>query len=252
LKQFTLSRGIERKAHRIVIYGSGGVGKTSLAAQLIQVGLRPKFLDLESGSVDFNVERLTEFQTWSDIRDCLHSKTLWSDGDVPIIDTGTKAESMALAHTLTNVKNEKGMSVQNIEGYGFGKGYRHLFDTFLNLLSDLDRHYEAGRNVVIICHSDDKAKVPNPNGDDYIRYEPLLQAKGESSIRQAVKNWCDHLFFVGYDVFSEKGKATGSGTRTIYSSELPTFLAKSRTLSDPIVYTKDDATLWRILFGKED
>ena len=105
-----------------------------------------------------------------------------------------------------------------------------MFDTFLPLLADLDRHARAGRNVVLVCH-DCTSTVPNPAGEDWLRYEPRLQSpnSGKASIRLRVREWADHVLFVGYDVSVGKdGKGRGAGTRTLYSAEVPHCMAKSR------------------------
>jgi len=112
----------------------------------------------------------------------------------------------------------------------------------------LDTHYKAGINVVLICH-DCTTNVPNPSGDDFIRYEPRMQSptSGKNSIRSLLKEWADHLLFIGYDVSVKDGKGEGSGTRTIYPAEMPTHLAKSRILADPIVYEQGSDELWKNL-----
>ena len=149
---------------------------------------------------------------------------------------------------LANIPHEKGHQVKRIEDYGYGKGYQHIYDTFLAMLGDLEAHTRYGRHVILICH-DCTATVPNPGGEDWIRYEPRLQspASGKASIRLRVREWSDHVLFVGYDVDVRDGVGIGSGTRTIYPSELPSFMAKSRTLADPIPLTKFDLTLWNLL-----
>jgi len=151
-----------------------------------------------------------------------------------------------VAWTIANVPHEKrDVAIRRIEDYGFGKGYQHVYDSFLKLLGDLDQHARAGRHVVLICH-DCTSNVPNPSGDDWLRYEPRLQTtnSGKASIRLRVKEWADHLLFVGYDVDVRDGKGRGSGTRTIYPVERPHCMAKSRTLADPIVYQRNDRALW--------
>ena len=144
------------------------------------------------------------------------------------------------------------MVIRRIEDYGFGKGWQHNFETFLTLLGDLDRHVRAGRHVVLICH-DCTATVPNPKGEDWLRYEPRLQnpSSGKASIRLRVREWLDHLLYVGYDVTCEKrdnGKGSGSGTRTIYPQELPFCMAKSRSLAEQVELTQFETTLWNKLF----
>lgn len=186
--------------------------------------------------------------TWNDMRDALHGKDVESFQTI-VIDSATKAQELALQHALATIKHEKGHFVNSIEGYGFGKGFQHVYDVFLQLLGDLDGHARAGRNVILVCHGLVEL-APNPEGEDYRRYEPDLQQPPKNGrLRDRVKNWCDHLLFVNYDVFVEGGKGKGSGTRTIYPTEMPTFWAKSRTLREPIQYPEGSVELWNRLFA---
>ena len=245
VKTFGRSRGVQRAAHRLLPYGTGGIGKTSLAARAPGA----VFADLEGGSKDLDVERADGIANWADLR-------AWLNGDdftgvqTIVIDTATTAEEWCRQHVIANVKTEKGQAVTSLEGYGYGKGYVHLFEEWKRFLADLERHYLAGRNIVLIAH-ERIAKVPNPNGEDYIRYEPRLHNSEKASIMLATKEWCDHVLFVSYDVVAQDGKARGSGTRTIYAAETATYMAKSRTLpAQPIVFNKDSSDLWNLLGGK--
>ena len=252
LSSVSESDGLLSLPEKVVIYGPGGVGKTELAVNLQQMGKVVKIIDLDEGSHKHHVKRVRGISDWSTLRAYIQDESKWEDVDVVCIDSLTRGEELAVAHTLEHVPHEKGHRVASIEGYGFGKGFQHVYDTFLPLLADLDRHVRAGRSVVLICH-ECVANVPNPAGDDFIRYEPRLQSpsSGKASIRHRVKEWCDHLLFVGYDVaVMSDGKAQGSGTRTIYPVELPTHWAKSRTLAEPIVYRKGSFDVWTQLFGE--
>jgi hypothetical protein len=242
--------------HRIVAYGPGGIGKTMLAT----TAPGPvAFFDLDDSlgiirmqlpaEIQQQLNRVGNISRWQDIRDALHLPG-WDPIRTIVIDSATRAEELAVEHTLATVPHEKGHRVQRIEDYGFGKGYSHVYDTFLPLLGDLDQHARGGRNVILICH-DCTASVPNPNGEDWIRYEPRLQSpsSGKSSIRLRVREWADHVLFIGYDIDVHDGKAKGTGTRTIFPNELPHCMAKSRTLSQPLPLAKFDLTLWSKLFG---
>ena len=175
----------------------------------------------------------------------------WGEIKSIVIDTGTRAEEMAVVQTLATLTAD-GKKVGNVEGYGYGKGYGYVFDTFLPLLADLDRHSRAGRNVAILCH-DCTSTVPNPAGEDWLRYEPRLQSpnSGKASIRLRVREWADHVLFLGYDVdVGKDGKGRGAGTRTIYPAELPHCMAKSRTTQTPVpVINGQGAAFWATLFG---
>lgn len=253
-KAVTFGKITTGAGHRVVLYGPGGIGKTTLACQLPGP---VAFIDLddslsrlrsqlvEAGS-DANILPVEGCDTWPKLREALQSDG-WNDIKSIVIDTGTRAEELAIAHTLATIPHEKGHLLNSIEGYGFGKGFQHVYETFLGLLGDLDRHSRAGRNVLLICH-DCTTNVPNPAGDDWLRYEPRLQSpnSGKASIRLRVREWADHVLFLGYDVdVTKDGKGRGCGTRTLYPQELPHCMAKSRTASNQIQVTKDSNEVWK-------
>lgn len=244
--RFAVTSGRIAAPQRIVLYGPGGIGKSSLAA----LTPNPVVIDIEEGTRELDVQRIEGVADFSALREVLRSDVLDGFATV-VIDSATKAEELAIAHTLATVPNEKGHRVTSLEGYGYGKGLTHAYETFLLLIADLDAQIRKGRNVILIAH-ECVENVPNPVGDDWIRYEPHMQRpkSGKASIRNRVVQWADHVLFVGYDVHSEDGKGRGVGTRTIYPAELPTHVAKSRTLApDPIPFTgPEDGAVWAAIF----
>ena len=249
---------IEPQGHRIGIYGPGGIGKTTLAATAPgPVG----FIDLDDSLPilrpslgELDIRRVAGVAGWQDILEALYGDG-WDDVRTIVIDSATKAEELAVAHTLATVPHEKdGVVIRRIEDYGFGKGYQHVYETFLRVLAALDRHVRAGRHVVLVMH-DCTSAVPNPRGEDWLRWEPRLQhsSSGKASIRLRVREWLDHLLYVGYDLdvklrtqaerAKNTGKAVANGSRTIYPQEMPWCMAKSRTLADPIELVQFDTTL---------
>ena len=241
--------------HRVVLYGPGGIGKTTLAAQLpgpvafidLDESLPRLRSQLEQAGRIGNILPVQGVADWAGLRAVLQSEG-WDDVSSLVIDTATKAEELAVAYTLEHTPMEGGRHAANVEGYGYGKGYGFVFDTFLPLLGDLDRHCRAGRHVVLICH-DCTSTVPNPAGEDWLRYEPRLQSpnSGKASIRLRVREWADHVLFLGYDVdVNEDGKGRGIGTRTLYPAELPHCMAKSRTCGQAMAVGsgRDGAAVW--------
>lgn len=245
-REFAIVSGKISGAQRIVEFGPGGVGKTSLATLVPN----PVCIDLENGTREFDVPRVDGVESFADLRAVLQSSAL--DGfKTVIIDTMTRAEEYAVAHVLATVQNDRGNLVKNIEAYGFGKGLQHVYDAMLLLLADCDLQVRRGRNVILICH-ECVNEVPNPMGENYIRYEPHLQdpKSGKSSVRRRVFQWADHVLFVGYDVVSEDGKGRGAATRTIWTYELPTHMAKSRTVRQILPFKNaQDGTIWTHILG---
>ena len=130
-------------------------------------------------------------------------------------------------------ENEKGNLILCMEFHCEGEALRYY--TALYTAND-GVNTRAGRHVAILCH-DCTSTVPNPAGEDWLRYEPRMQSpnSGKASIRLRVREWADHVLFLGYDVdVGKDGKGRGAGTRTIYPMELPHCMAKSRTVQEPV------------------
>lgn len=250
-----VSRGMVSHGQKIVLYGPGGVGKTELWSLLEQFGISTLGVDIEGSANFLDVSRVDPApETFDEVRATLHNSELIDQFGAVAVDSLTKLEEFAIADTIVKIPHEKGHKVSSIEGYGFGKGYIHVYETFLQVLGDLDAISRRGIHVICTAH-DCTATVPNPAGEDWIRWEPRLQSppSGKGSIRHRVKEWADHLLFIGFDqIVDKEGKATGCGSRTIYPTELPTHWAKSRLLADPVPYQRYDTALWQQLFnGKE-
>ena len=246
-----------KSGHRVVLYGTGGAGKTTLACSLPG---RTAFVDLDEslGKLAGVQDRLADGSvvavdvrgedgepTWERLTAALAAPG-WDGIDNVVIDSFTAAEELAKAFVLKTVPVGKGMLAKSIEDYGYGKGYVHLFDAVTGVLPLFERHIRAGRNVVLICHECVQT-CPNPAGDDFIRYEPRLQSPsgGKASIRYRVKEWADHVLFLKLDCeVTEGGKAKGGYFRTVYPSDLQWCMAKSRTLTAEVT-VNDPGLFWK-------
>jgi hypothetical protein len=236
---------------RVVLFGPGGIGKTTAA---MRCPGPIAFIDF-----DESLAKLPEADgvlavacdSWASLRKVLVSPELETVKTI-VIDTATKAEEFAGQYVCNNIKGDKGQSYSRVAEYPYGKGFEYTYEEFLKMLADLDKHMRAGRNVVLICH-DCVSKVINPRGEDFDRYEPRLQnpPSGKASIRLRVKEWADHVIFLGHEITvdDKTGKvARGSGTKVLYFSESPYQLAKSRGMKGDRVFKLD--TCWDGIFKK--
>ena len=246
------TRPTATNGERVCLYGAGGVGKTSLA---LQAPGPVVFFDLDDslgklsrvGAVPEDV-LCAPCRTWAELRSTLNAATGWDGIQTIVIDTLTKAEELAMAHVLETVMGPENRRVERVEDFGYGKGYRHFYDEAIKLLSDLERHTAAGRNVILIAHVT-ATRVPNPSGENWLRYEPLLYQGDKVSFRERICNWVDQLVFLGFDLAVKEGRGTGHGSRAIYTTWAPTHLAKTRGMSpDPILYQKGSRALWDQMF----
>lgn len=222
---FTVTTGKVQRARRVVLYGPGGVGKSTLAS----LTPTPIVFDIEGGTATLDIARVDGIKTWEHLLAAVRDTSLTEPYETVVVDGGTKSQEFAEAWTLANIPNDKGAFVKNVEAYGFGKGYQFVHDTFLHLLAELDRLVERGKNVVFVCH-ECTSDTPNPNGDDFLRYEMRLQQmkSGKASIRDKVFEWADVVGYVSFDVLAQDGKARGNGTRTVYFDARPAWKAKGR------------------------
>lgn len=250
----------EAKGHRTLLYGPGGIGKSTLAAKACAIG-KTVFIDWEESlpkikgnlvKLGIEVPRVVQIKDYKSLRLALQSAA-WGDTKNIVVDSVGRLEEIVISETLRTIKNDKSHNVQRLEDYGFGKGFQHVYEVFLPVLADFDRICRQGVNVILIAH-DCTSNVPNPEGEDWIRYEPRLQhpTSGKGSVRLRVKEWADHVLYYGYDVaVDEEGKAKGHGSKTIYTSEMPYCMAKSRTLAGQFPQAEsEEQNIWQLLFAK--
>ena len=220
-----ITRGIQTKPLKVVIYGPEGIGKSTFASCFPE----PLFIDTEGSTTRMDVARtdtptslamLTQLLT--EIRDnppgC---KTL-------IIDTVDWAERLCI--TAVCAKNGKA----GIEDFGYGKGYSYVYEEMgriLNLLNDI---WERGIHIVLTAHAAiRKFEQPDEMGA-YDRWELKLINSPKCNSCAMVKEWADIVLFANYKTYAvaadkegKKMKARG-GERVMYTSHDPCWDAKNR------------------------
>lgn len=252
-----------KQGQRIIVYADSGMGKTTLTS----MAPNPKYADFRGGSDKIlhpvtgeRLQHIPGVDTFEDVRAVCNQADLFEPGDSFVLDTGTDFEDRGLDWTLANVPHENGPSykvIKRIEDYGYGKGYRHLYDTMKLPLADFDTLIRKGVNVIINCQMQ-QVKTSNSGGADFLCDVPKLQkAHGETTpaVWEMYDEWADHVFKIGFnDISVEGGKAASSGERVVFTYGKVHFKAKSRTI--PHKYPKvtfdspDDDAIWQFLFGE--
>lgn len=253
------------EGEKILIYGPNGKGKTTLASMApnpIFIGFDDGGRKIRNPKTNEPVNAIPGIESFEDFRDALHQTDLFPRGSSLVIDTITLAENKATEYVLRTVKTEGGKFAQNIEDYGWGKGYVYLLDPIFLLLSDFDALIRKGVNVILLAQQG-LGTTANAAGLDYLQEGPVLCSKPakDQNVRGTVIGWCDNVFRIGHpDVSVEKlnkqatkGKATGDMSRQIFTEPEAWYVAKNRmngTLPPVISFgSREDDSIWQFVFG---
>jgi len=211
--------GKEQRPKKIVIYGPEGIGKSTFASQFPD----PLFIDTEGGTSNLDVRRIKCNKSWDELISVV--KEIYENPHIcktVVLDTADWSESLCINAVCDKYRKN------NIEDFGYGKGYTYLVDEYAKLLSLLDQLIEVGINVVVTAHSKlKKFELPEEQGA-FDRYEMKLSRQ----VAPLIKEWSDALFFVNYKIYivtteNNKRKAQG-GKRVLYTTHNPTYDAKNR------------------------
>lgn len=232
-----ITRGVIGGPKKVLVYGPEGIGKSTFAAQFPD----PLFIDTEGSTKEMDVARLPVPSSWAMIKEEARYVAQHSDTcQTLVIDTADWAEKMAIQSVLDE-HNKNG-----IEDFGYGNGYRYVYEKFGELLNILNDVVRAGVNVVLTAHATlRKFEQPDELGA-YDRYTMKLIDSPKTSICAAVKEWADMVLFANYktivvtDSKTKKTKAQG-GARVMYTTHHTCWDAKNRySLPDELPFKYDE------------
>lgn len=226
----SIKRGARQTPPRIVIYGVGGIGKTTWAANSPD----PIFLMTEEGQGNLDIARfeLREndpvLRSWDELTQCCDD-LITEDHDfrTVVVDSLDFAEALCRAHVCE--KN----GWESIETPGYGKGYQRTAEVWRELLAKLEQiQNERGMGVICIAH-EEVVRFEDPASEAYDHYDICLH----KHTRHTTANWADAVFFANFKhhIIKEQGKfgderkrAAGRGERILYTDRRPSHRAKNR------------------------
>ena len=221
-------RGGAKDPARLIVYGTEGIGKTTLAASAPD----PLFVPTEDGLASVpDADAFDICRSFGDVMDCLRAVYNDPQGHRTLaIDSLDWLEKLIWADTVAEGKRTK-PTIENIEDFGYAKGYIYALTRWEKFTNALDLVREKHR-MTIVCIAHAKiANVRNPAGDDYNAFTPRLHEKAMGHVAE----WADAVLFASRAMRTDKDtkKASGlgfepGGDRLLTCTGSPAVTAKNR------------------------
>ena len=234
-----------------VLYGTPGIGKTSIAANMP----KPIFLIDQNelgvetlrnqGLIPIDTPVLPTAECWETTLEMLAQlATAKHDYKTLVVDTIGGIEG--LCHTFVCETKYNGNWGE--DGFaGYGRGYERSVQEWKKILYAFNQCRAAGLGVMLLAHSIVKPHR-DPAGGDFDRYVPALHHK----TWDATHRWADLILFCSYDNAAVKGKSGKAKGRTgepmMWTEYSAAYDAKNRhNLPDVIPMGNSGAEAWNNL-----
>lgn len=237
------SANAEWKPQRILLYGPQGLGKSTFGATFD----KPIMARTEDGSGNIDVATFPDLVTsFADIEAVIKALHGEHNFKTAIVDSLDWLEPLVWKKQIDEQPvTDKGAPVNNIEDYGWGKGYAMADTWWRYLMGGFDSlRLNKGMNIVLIAHAEIKSYT-SPETDPYDRYQIKLQKRAFALWQE----WADMVLFAKYKTSIQKTetgfnkeirRGVGSGERIICTEERPAYLAKNRWGLPPEIYIGQD------------
>jgi hypothetical protein len=233
----TLVVGKQELPPRICIYGTHGIGKSTIASQFPT----PIFISTEDGIDSIDVTSFPRARHVNDVVDSI--KTLLKeehDFKTVVLDSVDWLVEPLIVEDVENTHDAKDLA--------YGKGQMLVAESFREILQGLDAlRRKRGMNVVLLAHAN-VVKFESPMTEPYDRYQPKISNRCNALLQE----WVDVLGFAAFKVVIKKSEAgfnkevtrgVTTGERLFHLVENPAFVAKNRyACPDNIELTYEELT----------
>ena len=217
----TISRGKRPRHIFALVYGTDGVGKSTMCSH----APNPIFIGAEKGTEQLDVARFPQVDSTGELLGQIRAlSTEKHEFDSVVLDSLDWVEPL-----IWKTVCEEG-KVETIEQYagGYGKGYVRALDLWRTLLKELSVLNEK-MHVLLIGHAQIKSFQDPELPSAYDRYQLKINERAAALVREAA----DAVLFARFEtelvnVNGSKPKARGEGNRIMYTESRPGWDAKNR------------------------
>jgi hypothetical protein len=216
----TISRGKRPRHIFALIYGTDGVGKSTLCSH----APNPIFIGAEKGTEQLDVARFPQTDSIGELLAQVRAlQTEKHEFDSVVLDSLDWIEPLIWKAVCDEGK------VETIEQYagGYGKGYVRSLDLWRTLLRELSVLNEK-MHVLLIGHAQIKSFQDPELPTAYDRYQLKINDKAAALVREAA----DAVLFARFETelvkTNGKTRAYGDGNRIMYTESRPGWDAKNR------------------------
>lgn len=196
-----ITRGRVATPPRLLVYGTEGIGKSTLAAQAPQ----PVFIQTEDGLGEIDCHKFPLAQSLDDVLAALAGlRTEEHDYHAVVIDSLDWLERLVWDAVCQDYGAK---SIEKVDG-GYGKGYVYALTPWRQLIDQLSAlHHDRSMAVILIAHAKVE-KFEDPESSPYDRYSPRLHKHAAALLTE----WCDAVLFASRK-FRTQTEDTGFGRK---------------------------------------
>jgi hypothetical protein len=206
----------------MVLYGPGGIGKTSFGATMN----KPIIVQAEDGIGKINCPHTEVAKTYLEFQDNL-KYFIDEDDEFKTIVVDSLDWLETLIHEHICEKN----GWPDISSPAYGKGYASAIETWKEYLVLLNQLRAKGYTILQIAHNEVR-RYEDPSSEPHDRHQIKLHRKAADLVIEH----SDAVFFANFKIgtIQKKGKGGGmtthlkQGDRTIFTQQTPGFQAKNR------------------------
>jgi len=207
------------KPYRLLIYGTSGVGKSTLA----NTAKRPIFIDIEEGLSQIDCDRTPKIDSIGELGNAItFLLTQKEHYDTIVVDTAD-ALDVLIANEICKKANKEALSE-----FSYGAGFDLLSRTWNKIVDGLEKLVAKGFNLIILAHPQTKI-FNDPTMEPYDKIILRLHVKPAALLMGRM----DAVFYYAYETLvtgknNEKKKAISTGSRILHTQSKASFDGKCR------------------------